>query len=143
MGGWDERSHSFNTHRDGTTRFSSSGEFPGYPTYRAPFFIECYRRLHTTQRFILKFGFPGLLSFIMRVELPASSFLSVALLILILPGHVDSSSIPSVTVFAWLFFCNLIHGVNSVLWSGNQAVHRPPWCDVCEFIYVHTTWINH
>src|ERR1700761_2656065 len=73
----------------------------------------------------------------MRVELPTFSFLSVALLILILPGHVSSSSIPSVTIIAWLFFCNLIHGVNSVLWLGNQAVHLPPWCDVCKFILVH------
>lgn len=65
----------------------------------------------------------------MRVELPTFSFLSVALLILILPGHLNAS-IPSVTIIAWLFFCNLIHGVNSLLWSGNQAVHLPHWCDV-------------
>lgn len=70
----------------------------------------------------------------MRVELPTFSFLSVALLILILPGHVSSSSIPSVTIIAWLFFCNLIHGVNSVLWLENQAVHMPPWCDVSSVV---------
>ncbi|KAI9456127.1 pheromone A receptor-domain-containing protein [Lactarius psammicola] len=70
----------------------------------------------------------------MRVELPTFSFLSVALLILILPGHVGSNSIPSVTIITWLIFCNLIHGVNSVLWSGNQAVHLPPWCDVSSVV---------
>ncbi|KAF8259096.1 GPCR fungal pheromone mating factor [Lactarius quietus] len=71
----------------------------------------------------------------MRVELPTFSFLSVALLILILPGHVRSSStsIPSVTIIAG-FFCNIIHGVNSVLWFGNQAVHLPPWCDVSSVV---------
>lgn len=72
----------------------------------------------------------------MRVELPTFSFLSVAWLILILPGQVSSCSIPSVTIIAWLFFCNLIHGVNSVLWFENQTVHLPPWCDVCKFILV-------
>ena len=77
----------------------------------------------------------------MSVELTIFSFLSIALLILILPGHVYSSSIPSVTIFAWLFFCNLIHGVNSVLWSGNQAVHLPPWCDVCKLICAYTSSI--
>lgn len=79
----------------------------------------------------------------MRVELPTFSFLSVALLILILPGHIDSSSIPSVTILSWLFVCNLIHGVNSVLWSGNQAVHLTPWCDIGIFIYLYARRINH
>jgi pheromone a factor receptor len=68
----------------------------------------------------------------MRLELPVLSFLSVALLILILPGQVRSYSIPSASIIAWLFFCNLIHGINSILWSGNQAVHAPTWCDICE-----------
>ena len=79
----------------------------------------------------------------MRVELPTFSFLSVALLILILPGHVSSCSIPSVTIIAWLFFCNVIHGVNSVLWFGNQAVHLPPWCDICKIILIHVTGIKY
>lgn len=74
----------------------------------------------------------------MRVELPTFSFLSIALLLLILPGHVSYGSIPSVTIIAWLFFCNLIHGVNSILWFGNQAVHIPLWCDVCECILLRT-----
>ncbi|KAH8984399.1 pheromone A receptor-domain-containing protein [Lactarius deliciosus] len=70
----------------------------------------------------------------MRVELPTFSFLSVALLVSVLPGHVNFNNIPSVTIISWLFFCNLIHGVNSVLWSGNQAVHLPPWCDISSVV---------
>ncbi|KAI0298957.1 pheromone A receptor-domain-containing protein [Multifurca ochricompacta] len=70
----------------------------------------------------------------MRFELSTFSFLSVALLILILPGQVNAYSIPSVSIIAWLFFCNLIHGVNSVLWSGNQAVHAPVWCDITSLV---------
>lgn len=70
----------------------------------------------------------------MRLELPGFSFLSIALLILILPGQVHSYSILSVSIMAWLFLCNLIHGINSVLWSGNQAVHVPAWCDICKLL---------
>jgi hypothetical protein len=72
----------------------------------------------------------------MRLELPVLSFVSVALLILILPGQVRSFSIPSVSIIAWFFFCNLIHGINAILWSGNQSVHAPVWCDICE-IFAH------
>ncbi|KAI0246664.1 GPCR fungal pheromone mating factor [Lactifluus subvellereus] len=70
----------------------------------------------------------------MRLELPGFSFLSTALLILILPGQVHSYSILSVSIMAWLFLCNLIHGINSVLWSGNQAVHAPAWCDISSVV---------
>lgn len=68
----------------------------------------------------------------MGVELPFLSFLSTVLLILVLPTQIHHYSIPSASIIAWLFFCNLIHGINSVLWFGNQAVHAPAWCDICE-----------
>lgn len=68
----------------------------------------------------------------MGVELPIFSFLSALLLTLILPAPIHYYSIPSASVIAWLFFCNLIHGINSVLWFGNQAVHAPVWCDICK-----------
>jgi hypothetical protein len=66
----------------------------------------------------------------MGVELPFFSILSTFLLILILPA-IHYYSIPSVSIIAWLFFCNIIHGINSILWFGNQAVHAPVWCDIC------------
>lgn len=68
----------------------------------------------------------------MGVELPIFSFLSIFLLILILPAPIHYHSIPSASIIAWLFFCNLIHGINSVVWFGNQAVHAPAWCDICK-----------
>lgn len=79
----------------------------------------------------------------MGVELPIFSFLSIFLLILILPAPIHYHSIPSATIIAWLFFCNLIHGINSVLWFGNQAAHAPAWCDICKVSFeAQTTYIN-
>jgi len=68
----------------------------------------------------------------MGVELPIVSFLSVSLLVLVLPAQVHYHSIPSASIVAWLFVCNLIHGINTVLWLGNQAEHAPLWCDICK-----------
>ena len=68
----------------------------------------------------------------MGVELPIISFLSAFLLVLILPAPIHYYSIPSASLIAWLFFCNLIHGINSVVWNGNQAVHASAWCDICK-----------
>jgi pheromone a factor receptor len=67
----------------------------------------------------------------MGVELPLFSFFSTFLLILILPA-IHYYSIPSASIIAWLFCCNLIHGINSILWFGNQGVHAPAWCDICK-----------
>jgi hypothetical protein len=68
----------------------------------------------------------------MGVQLPVFSILSIFLLVLILPAQVHHYSIPSLSVIVWLIFCNLIHGINSVLWFGNQAEHAPVWCDICK-----------
>jgi hypothetical protein len=66
----------------------------------------------------------------MGAQLPIFSFLSTLLLFLILPAQVHHYSIPSASIIVWLIFCNIIHGVNSVLWFGNQADHAPVWCDI-------------
>jgi pheromone a factor receptor len=29
-----------------------------------------------------------------------------------------------------LISCNIIHGINSVIWFGNQTEHAPVWCDI-------------
>ncbi|KAH9990877.1 pheromone A receptor-domain-containing protein [Russula vinacea] len=69
----------------------------------------------------------------MGVELPLFSFFSTFLLILILPA-IHYYSIPSASIIAWLFCCNLIHGINSILWFGNQGVHAPAWCDISSVV---------
>jgi hypothetical protein len=69
----------------------------------------------------------------MGVELPFLSFLSTLLLTLILPAPIHYYSIPSASIIAWLFFGNIIHGINSILWFRNQALQAPVWCDICKF----------
>lgn len=69
----------------------------------------------------------------MGVELPFLSFLSTFLLTLILPAPIHYHSIPSASIIVWLFFCNIIHGINSTLWFRNQTVQAPAWCDICKF----------
>lgn len=66
----------------------------------------------------------------MSVQLPIFSFLSTLLLFLILPAQVHHYSIPSASIILWLILCNIIHGINSVIWFGNQAEHAPVWCDI-------------
>ncbi|KAI0053506.1 fungal pheromone STE3G-protein-coupled receptor [Auriscalpium vulgare] len=66
----------------------------------------------------------------MRAELPAFSFLSVVFILLILPGQLKSNNIPAVSIIAWLFVCNLIHGVNAILWANNVDIRASAWCDL-------------
>ncbi|KAH9887046.1 pheromone A receptor-domain-containing protein [Cubamyces lactineus] len=66
----------------------------------------------------------------MRAELPAVSFLGVAALVLVAPIFVSSRNIPVLSLAAWLLCCNVIHGVNTIVWAENNAVHVPAWCDI-------------
>ncbi|KAL0068229.1 hypothetical protein AAF712_004614 [Marasmius tenuissimus] len=34
------------------------------------------------------------------------------------------------SLVVWLVVGNLIHGVNSLVWSGNTDIHIPVWCDI-------------
>lgn len=66
----------------------------------------------------------------MRAELPAISFLCVAALVLVAPVFASSRNIPVLSLAAWLLCCNVIHGVNTLVWAGNDAIHVPAWCDI-------------
>ncbi|KAF8346504.1 pheromone A receptor-domain-containing protein [Amanita rubescens] len=33
-------------------------------------------------------------------------------------------------VIAWLAICNLIQGINAVIWAGNSQLRAPVWCDI-------------
>ncbi|KAI0318404.1 GPCR fungal pheromone mating factor [Amylostereum chailletii] len=70
----------------------------------------------------------------MHAEFPTLSFLSIVLLLLILPGQLKSHTIPAVSVICWLFVCNIIHGVNSILWADSLDDHAPVWCDIASKI---------
>ena len=66
----------------------------------------------------------------MRAELPTVSFLGVAALVLVAPVVASSRNIPVLSLAAWLLCCNVIQGVNTIVWAGNNAVHVPAWCDI-------------
>ncbi|KAI9057585.1 pheromone receptor [Trametes sanguinea] len=66
----------------------------------------------------------------MHAELPTVSFLCVASLLLVAPVYASSRNIPVLSLAAWLICCNLIHGINALVWAGNSAEHIPAWCDI-------------
>ncbi|RDX44921.1 STE3-domain-containing protein [Lentinus brumalis] len=66
----------------------------------------------------------------MHTELPAVSFLCMSLLLLLSPAFLHSRNIAVISLATWLILCNLVHGVNALLWSGNDDVHVPAWCDI-------------
>ncbi|KAI8992850.1 pheromone A receptor-domain-containing protein [Trametes punicea] len=66
----------------------------------------------------------------MRAELPTVSFFCVAALVLVAPLFASSRNFPVLSLAAWLICCNIIHGVNTIIWAGNDAIHVPVWCDI-------------
>ena len=68
----------------------------------------------------------------MRVELPIGAFLAAALVLLPLHRHVKAHNVATVSLVAWLFFCNLIAGTNAIIWAQNTRDVLPIWCDIGE-----------
>ena len=66
----------------------------------------------------------------MRIELPIASFLCLGLLLLLSPVFLHSRNLAVISLAAWLVFCNLISGINAVVWAGNVHNHAPVWCDI-------------
>ncbi|KDR78090.1 hypothetical protein GALMADRAFT_64716 [Galerina marginata CBS 339.88] len=66
----------------------------------------------------------------MAVELAIVSFVCAALLAVFIPVRRVRTSIPHLAIVLWLVGCNLIHGVNALLWDGNVNIHIPVWCDI-------------
>ena len=66
----------------------------------------------------------------MRTELPVISFLCTGLLLLLSPVFLHSRNVAVISLAVWLLLASTIHGVNSIVWAGNEAVHIPVWCDI-------------
>ncbi|KAH9943670.1 STE3-domain-containing protein [Amylocystis lapponica] len=66
----------------------------------------------------------------MHVELTVLSFLCAALLLGILPAYWSSRNVAMISLIVWLWSCNVIEGVNTVVWAGNSLSHIPIWCDI-------------
>ena len=66
----------------------------------------------------------------MAVELSVISFVSFFLLVLFIPIKGVRMSIPNLAIVLWLAVCNLIHGINAVVWAGHVDIRIPVWCDI-------------
>ncbi|KAJ8507742.1 hypothetical protein ONZ45_g9917 [Pleurotus djamor] len=62
--------------------------------------------------------------------LPAISFVCTAFFAFFLCADRVRVNIPNCSLITWLFVCNLLHGINSIIWSGNVDVRVPVWCDI-------------
>jgi hypothetical protein len=69
----------------------------------------------------------------MRAELPVLSFICVTILTIILCLKLRRSSVANLTIVGWLLACNLLHAINSIVWSNNVAIKIPAWCDIGRF----------
>jgi len=69
-----------------------------------------------------------------RVELPVLSFLAVLSLFAILPLHLNSRNIPFLFVIAWLLVCNIIQGIDAIVWADNALIRAEGWCDFGEWL---------
>ena len=79
---------------------------------------------------LLIFNFP--LTKMTRVELPVLAFLAVLSLFAILPLHLNSRNIPFLFVIAWLLVCNIIQGIDAIVWADNALIRAEGWCDFGE-----------
>jgi len=55
----------------------------------------------------------------MASALAAVAFACVALLACLLPAYWTSRNIAMMALICWLFICNAIQGVNTIVWEGN------------------------
>ncbi|KAJ7088261.1 pheromone A receptor-domain-containing protein [Mycena epipterygia] len=71
--------------------------------------------------------------------LSASAFIASALVLVPLPWHWRARNIPTLSIIAWLFLCNLTYGVNAIIWAGNVDIVLPVWCDIVTKIKIGAT----
>jgi pheromone a factor receptor len=69
----------------------------------------------------------------MRSELPICSFAAFILVLFPLPRQWRARNIATITAILWIAITNLIHGINSIIWSGNVEVKFLVWCDISAF----------
>jgi len=69
-----------------------------------------------------------------RVELPVLAFLAVLSLFVILPLHLNSRNIPFLFLISWLLVCNIIQGIDAIVWANNALIRAEGWCDLGEWL---------
>ena len=70
-----------------------------------------------------------------RIELPVLSLLAALSLFVILPLHLRSRNIPFLFVIAWLLVCNIIQGIDAIVWADNALIRAEGWCDMGEWFF--------
>lgn len=75
----------------------------------------------------------------MRSDLSAISFVCAALLALFIPLARVRCNVPNLAIVAWLLGCNLVHGINAIIWANNVDIRIPVWCDIVTKLLVGAT----
>ncbi|KZV83952.1 fungal pheromone STE3G-protein-coupled receptor [Exidia glandulosa HHB12029] len=71
-----------------------------------------------------------------RYELPIVSFAAAILVLLPLPWHWKARNVATLSLIGWLFICNIIRGINSIIWMNNVAIHFHVWCDIATKLLI-------
>ncbi|TFK32934.1 pheromone A receptor-domain-containing protein [Crucibulum laeve] len=66
----------------------------------------------------------------MPAALPALSFVFAFLLAVFIPVKRISGNVANLAIVSWLVGCNLVHGINAIVWTGNVNMSIPVWCDI-------------
>lgn len=70
----------------------------------------------------------------MFVGLPIASFFFVAVLAVLVFFRPVKSNAALITLVLWSVFCNIILGIDAILWADNTNIHIPVWCDISSRI---------
>lgn len=71
-------------------------------------------------------------------NLSAISFVCAAFLAVFIPVRRVRCNVANMAIVSWLVICNLVHGINALVWAGNVDIHIPVWCDIGMFS--HPAW---
>ncbi|KAK7435122.1 Pheromone B beta 1 receptor [Stygiomarasmius scandens] len=66
----------------------------------------------------------------MHPEFAPVAFIAAASLGLAVPWHWRARNVATLSIIAWLFVCNVIYGVDALIWSDNLRIVVPVWCDI-------------
>jgi pheromone a factor receptor len=73
----------------------------------------------------------------MGVELPAISFICFIFLVVFIPVRRVRCSVVNLAIVSWLSGCNLVHGINALIWAGNVDIRVPVWCDIGIILFFY------
>jgi pheromone a factor receptor len=76
----------------------------------------------------------------MRAELPIVSFICTILVLIPLPWHWKARNVATLSIIVWLALCNIIRGINALVWAGSVVVKYPVWCDISEWFHTDASY---